>query len=127
MTKPHRNNIPQTQTNSHPTHTDSPPTEVGAGGCLVRLGWMIWGTAALLMTVVFIVKQAGAFSIADAVFWSIVAVCIGLRYVDIRYLNGQTASGEPATFTHWWRYSLLLGAVALALWGVAHVIGYLFG
>jgi multisubunit Na+/H+ antiporter MnhE subunit len=88
---------------------------------------MILGNAVLYLSAVFIVIHHGSFSPADVVFGAVVASCVGLRYLDIKYLKGETASGEPATLAHWRRYSLLLGAFALALWGVAHVIGYLFG
>jgi hypothetical protein len=88
---------------------------------------MILGNAALYLSAVFIAKHHGSFSLADVAFGAVVPTCVGLRYLDIKYLKGQTASGEPATLAHWRRYSLLLGTFALVLWGVAHVIGYLFG
>jgi hypothetical protein len=88
---------------------------------------MVLGNALLYLSVVFIVKHRGSFSLADVALGAVAAGCVGLRYLDIKYLKGQTASGETATLAHWRRYSLLLGAVALALWGVAHAIGYLFG
>lgn len=41
---------------------------------------------------------------------------IVVRYVDIRFLNGETAEGKPATLAHWRQYSVILIAVALIVW-----------
>ena len=100
--------------------------QAGAAGCLVRLGWMVAGNAALYLSAVFIAKQRGIPSFADGAFWLVVLACIGLRYLDIRFLKGQTASGEPATLADWRRYVLLLVALAFVLWVGAHAVGFLF-
>jgi hypothetical protein len=106
---------------------DTPATSgMGAGGCLVRLGWMMLGNVALLLTLVAIARRPNTLSYADALFWAIVAFCIGLRYLDIRRFGGLTATSQPATLTHWRRYALLLAAVSAAAWGAAHALAFYF-
>lgn len=100
--------------------------QTSLSGCLVRMGWMVYGAAVLYISAVFIAKHHGFLSLADVVFWSAVTVCIGLRYVDIKHFHGQTAAGESATMAHWRRYVLLLSSLALGLWVLAHLIAYLF-
>jgi len=119
MTKPEK-------TSSISAQNNLPSPQTGLGGCLVRLGWMVYGVATLYISAIFIAKHRGSLSLADGVFWSAIVVCIGLRYVDIKHFHGQTAAGEPATMAHWRRYVLLLSSLALGLWAVAHAIGYLF-
>ena len=97
----------------------------GTVGCVVRLGWMAIGTIALVAALFFIIQNQGKFNLADGLFWAAVVVCIGLRYLDIAYLNGDTAAGEPATLAHWRRYALILIALAVPLWALAHGIGFL--
>jgi hypothetical protein len=50
---------------------------------------------------------------------------LALRYLDIRYFNGRTASGKVATMVHWRRYAVILTGVAAALWALAHALASL--
>jgi hypothetical protein len=104
------------------------PTQpgMGASGCLVRLGWMLLGNMAMLFALVAIVMRQGSLSYADAVFWVIVASCIGLRYLDIRRFGGLTVTLQPATMAHWHRYVVFMMAVSVAAWGAAHAIAFYF-
>jgi len=96
-----------------------------ASGCLVRLGWMVFGNAVILALATAIYHHSGSFlSWADAAFVAVVAATLALRYVDIRYFNGRTASGKAATMVHWRRYAVILVAVAAALWALAHALAY---
>jgi hypothetical protein len=109
------------------TLKDTPtPPGLGAGGCLVRLGWMMAGNVALLFALAAIVQRRGALSPADIVFWAIAASCIGLRYLDIRRFNGLTVTSEPATMAHWRRYVVFMVAVSAATWGAAHALAFYF-
>jgi hypothetical protein len=99
-----------------------PTTGMGAGGCLVRLGWMLFGSAILLFSAIGIIRHEGFLSIADGAFWAALAACIALRYVDVKYLHGHTAAGEPATMAHWRRYVLTMLGLGAAVWGIAHGI-----
>lgn len=100
-------------------------TGMGAGGCLVRLGWMLFGSAVLLFSAVAIVRHEGFLSVADGIFWAAVAACIGLRYFDVTRMHGCTASGAPSTIVHWRRYTLALLVASAAVWGLAHTVSYL--
>jgi len=101
----------------------SPP--LGASGCLVRLGWMLLGNAILAFSTIGILRHTESFlSVADAFYAGAIVAMIGLRYVDIRWLNGQTAAAEPATIAHWRRYALILGSAGFAGWGLAHTIAH---
>jgi len=106
---------------------DTPPTTgIGAGGCLVRLGWILFGSVILLFSAIGIIRHEGFLSVADGVFWAALAACIVLRYIDIRYLKGHTAGGDPATMVHWRRYALMLLGLGAAGWGVAHSISWFY-
>jgi hypothetical protein len=60
----------------------------------------------------------------DAAYVAVIAGMLFLRYVDIRYLNGRTASGQAATMAHWRRYAVILTVIAAALWALAHALAY---
>ncbi|MFA5865702.1 MAG: hypothetical protein WC975_13595 [Phycisphaerae bacterium] len=91
-------------------------------GCLIRLCWMLFGNIAILVSARLIAFHKGSFlSTADFVFWGIILAMIALRYVDITKMGGLTASGQVASITHWKRYTLILGLVALLVWGIAHI------
>jgi len=97
-------------------------------GCLTRLSWMIFGNAALAICIVQIASHTGGFlSAADAVFWGVIPALIWLRHFDITRMGGRTASGEPATLSHWKRYAVLLLAFALAAWAAAHAVAWFWG
>jgi hypothetical protein len=98
-----------------------------AAGVLARLFWMLFGNAILAFSAVFILHNRGGFlHTADLVFWITVAVLVLVRYLDIRFLNGLTAAGAPASMRHWIRYVVVLLAVAVVGWILAHAANYLF-
>jgi hypothetical protein len=86
-------------------------------GCLVRVGWMVAGNAALAMLAVTIMLEPSwTITAKDAVFWSFVGVIIGLRYVDVAWLGGLTADGTPATRQHLVRHAVVLAGISVLLW-----------
>jgi len=92
-----------------------------------RLWWMFFGNVVLAFSIIFIVQNGGGFfQTADWVFWIILASLVLIRYLDIRFLDGCTGVGEPATIAHWIKYAALLTALSTALWVLAHAAGYLF-
>jgi hypothetical protein len=100
---------------------------MGATGCLVRLTWVLLGNAIIALCFVGILRQRDGFpSVSHAFLLGTVVVVIGLRYVDIRWLGGQTATGDPATMAHWRTYALSIGLVGLAAWGLAHVVAHIW-
>jgi hypothetical protein len=107
--------------------TQSPqPTPSGQDsgiGCLARFFWMAAGNAALAFLLVFISQQQGlALSWRDAAYWGVVAAQLAARMADIRWFDGRTTEGEPATMALWRRWALLLAAISLALWVLAHLV-----
>jgi len=100
-----------------PDQTEAP---IGGAGCLVRLYWIFLGNAVLMFLLVFIFEKRPAFpSLIDVACLATVASLIAVRYVDIRFLDGQTGTGDPATMAHWRRYALLTGIVGSGLWLLA--------
>lgn len=93
------------------------PSTAGAGGCLLRVAWLIGAPVALLTLAALIVRDsAGPLDIYSALYGGTVLAALGLRYVDIVRFNGLTTSGEPATLADYRRYVLRFCAFALALW-----------
>lgn len=93
-------------------------------GCLARLFWMVGGLIALIFLSYSIIHHH-SFSIRDLGFWALILCLVLIRYLDIRYLHGQTAEGEPATMNHWRRYTIGLLSGGLGLWVILHGISYL--
>lgn len=92
-------------------------------GAFARLYWMLGGNAALSLLAIGIVQHGPERTwVTDAVFWTVAASLVLVRYLDIAWLGGTTASGEPASLRDWHRYSWRLLLVALAVWIIAHAI-----
>jgi len=97
-------------------------------GVLARLWWMLLGNVVLAFSLIFVFRNEGSFfHPADWVFWITVATFVAIRYLDIRFLDGQTATGEKASMTNWGRYVVLLLVCSTVLWAIAHAANYLFG
>lgn len=110
-------------TQERPSSESTPQDQ--AGGCLIRLGWMVFGNALLLLCLKSIYSNRRAFfSLADAFFWVILGGTIALRYVDVRWMRGRTAQGGPATMAHWRRYAVISAAVGTALWVSSHALAW---
>ena len=96
-----------------------------AGGCLLRLCWMLFGNVALVASAIFISEHRTSFlSAADGAFWGIAVALAAIRYVDVAHCGGRTASGQPATKSTWRRYIVLLGAFCAAIWAAAHAVAH---
>jgi hypothetical protein len=90
-------------------------------GVLARLWWMLAGNVLLAFSLLFIFrKEDGFLHPADGVFWITVATLVLVRYLDIRLLAGQTATGDPASAATWTRYVVGLMVSATVLWVLAH-------
>ena len=97
-------------------------------GCVLRVFWMILGNLVLFFCAFFIADKPGAFlkfSLFDIVFAAVAVALLAARYIDIRYLNGTTAVGAPASMTHYRRYALILVAASVGVWVAAHGIAAL--
>ena len=88
---------------------------------LMRLIWMMAGGVTLVFSL-FAVMKARDFGAADAIFWIIVAMMVAARFLDVRFFQGATTSGEPATMRDFAQYVLMLLLGGGALWGLAHVV-----
>ncbi|MEN6333851.1 MAG: hypothetical protein ABFE01_06280 [Phycisphaerales bacterium] len=95
-------------------------------GMLARLWWMFSGNMLLVLSLLFIVKSRGGFfHPADWVFWIAVVSLVFVRYLDIKFLDGCTATGAYASMTHWTRYAAMLVIFAIVAWGLAHAANHL--
>jgi len=59
------------------------------------------------------------------IFWLIALALILARYVDIKFLKGETADNKPATLKHWRRYSVILLSAAGLLYLLAKILAAL--
>ena len=101
-------------------HKYDPPA-----GCFLRIFWMMIGNALLLACAYGIFQhRSSLLGMADALYWATVGSLLAARYVDIRYLYGLTAEGDPAAMAHWRRYAAILGVVSTGLWLGAHAMAY---
>jgi hypothetical protein len=92
----------------------------------VRVFWALIGNAILLLTTIFIFLHKGAiFYTADIVFWGTVAALVLVRYLDIKLYNGLTITGQPASMSHWRKYTVILLLCSTVVWAIAHAINYL--
>jgi len=105
------------------TNQQVPTKPESSGGCLsilVRLTW-IFGASLLVFGAIFI-AQGKAPGLADTIFLLITLGLILARYVDIRYLKGETADSHPATLKHWRRYSVMMLIIAGLLYLLAKIV-----
>jgi len=82
-----------------------------------RLYWMVFGTIILLFTAITV--AFGSFQniqAAGVIYWGDVFCMIIVRYLDIRYLRGETVDCQPATMKDWKRYSVFLVIASLVIW-----------
>jgi hypothetical protein len=84
-----------------PRQRRSKPTLISA---VARLYWMLAGNAALYLLALAIAQQRQQASTKDVAFFAVVASLILVRYLDIAWLGGATASGKPASLGDWYRY-----------------------
>jgi hypothetical protein len=84
---------------------------------------MFFGNVVLGFSLLFLFEdRGGSFGAADWVFWIALASLVVIRYVDIRFFDGCTATGARASVAHWIRYAVLLVTGSAAVWVLAHVV-----
>lgn len=100
--------------NDHPRIEYTPLSAV-----LSRLYWMVFGNIILLLTALTTVLGSSQnLLVPSVVFWANAICMVIIRYLDIRYLQGETVDGQVATMDHWKKYSgslLLASAFTWAL------------
>ena len=94
-------------------------------GLLARLFWMLIGNAILAISGVSILHEDKGLHIADAIFWITIAVLISVRYLDIKFWQGGTCTGRPATMADWRKYVVMLIGIAGGVWVVLHLVTYI--
>lgn len=106
---------------------NQPQSSMPASGCLVRSLWTLVGHAVLLILAFYIFeKHARCFSIFDGLYLLSIALIILFRFIDIRFLKGETAYGQPASMAHLRRHILVMAPIYLLVLALAHVIGVMF-
>lgn len=99
------------------------PTLISA---VARLYWMLAGNAILYLLALTIVQQGHRrASTTDVAFFAVVASLILVRYLDIAWLRGATASGKPASLGDWYRYVAWLLPLSLAVWIIARATAWI--
>ena len=85
---------------------------------------MLVGNAIVYASLAMIAMNGDAFpSPLDGVVWVTVVLTIVARRVDIVRWRGKTASGEPATLSHWRRHAATVVLVTAIASVIAHAIG----
>jgi hypothetical protein len=88
---------------------------------LARLLWMFLCPMALLvLTMAIVTKGGGWLTGADYAFFVLLAAMILARLWEFREGAPQTASGEPATPAHLWRFTVGGIVLGIAVWVVAN-------
>ena len=92
-------------------------------GCLTRSVWMLGGNVLLAYLLFSVVHNPARPLTGTAIAYAAtIAAMILVRYLDIRFLSGETADGQPATMKHWRSYSIILVVVSLAMWALAAIL-----
>ncbi len=102
------------------TMEDPKEPPFNSAGCLARLYWMFFGNIVLSLLLFFILEKRPIppFLLDSAYFVAGLSLVL-TRYVDIRFLHGQTGDGKPATMEHFQRYALWVCAAGAGVWLLA--------
>jgi hypothetical protein len=94
---------------------------------LARPFWMFLGNFILMICAANILMgESGSTRTSDIIFWFAVAAMIIVRFLDIKFLNGLTATDKPATLAHWRKYAIMLIVCSGIIWAAAHAAVSLF-
>ncbi|HPA19568.1 MAG TPA: hypothetical protein PLU30_17605 [Verrucomicrobiae bacterium] len=92
-------------------------------GCILHMLWLFGGSLALAFCAIHIVLNHSVRpSVADALFAAFLAGSIAVRYIEIRFFNGTTDDGRPATMADLRRYALRVSLIGGAALGAAHLL-----
>jgi len=106
-------NLPDSNLNS---------SQNSAIGLLARIYWFFIGNIFLFMLSLKIAMgEINDAFVGNLLFGITVVTLIFVRFIDIKFLNGQTAESEPATMTDWRRYTLKLIMISIAILVLANL------
>ncbi len=107
--------------------TETIDKQSGILALIARPFWIFFGNFILLISAANIFAgENKTFYVSDFVFWGGVVALIVVRFLDIKFLNGQTATGKPATIKHWRNYAIILTLVSAAIWAAVRTSAYFF-
>jgi hypothetical protein len=107
--------------------TETIDKQSGILALIARPFWIFFGNFILLISAANIFAGENKTSyVSDFIFWGGVVALIIVRFLDIKFLNGQTAAGKPATIKHWRNYAILLLVISAVIWSAARFASYLF-
>lgn len=92
-------------------------------GCLslfIRLFWMLFGNGLLILFAISIILNRATIFV-DVAFWLTVTILISIRYIDIKWLKGQTSEAKPATLNDWRQYSIRLLIISTVFYALARI------
>lgn len=93
-----------------------------ATGCLLRIFWMGIGNIILFFCLTYTFhNRVYGLTLVDLGYWLTVVAMIAIRWVDIRAYQGDTVTGEPASLSHWRKYTVRLIVGALVAWTIIHL------
>ncbi len=92
-------------------------------GCLsiiVRLSWIFGGI--LLFFCALFIAQGKHPVVSDVMLIILTLLLILIRFIDIRFLKGETMDNQPATMAHWRGYAVKTLIVAALLYAAARIL-----
>ncbi|MDD5772386.1 MAG: hypothetical protein PHX78_02855 [bacterium] len=90
-------------------------------GMLIRIYWMVFGNFInILIAINIVVKKHNSIMLLSIFYFMNIIGLIISRYIDIKYLNGQTTEYEPATMNHWKNYLIKTTGIYLGLWIIVY-------
>jgi hypothetical protein len=91
---------------------------LGCMPALTRLFWLFGGTTVLIFCWIYMILGKATLPVYLIYILATMSLVV-VRFVDIKYFKGEKMNSEPASLSHWRRYSLLLLVCAGILFIVA--------
>jgi hypothetical protein len=80
-------------------------------------------TILLLMAIRSVLEGTGWNTPADYAYFLILAGVVACRWVDYRWGDPQTSTGQSATWSHFRRFAVVAVFFGIAIWIIANAIG----
>lgn len=95
-------------------------------GCLMRITWILLANVMLFFAAMLVIRDRSAgLSVYDILFAASVVAGVVARYVEIRFFDGTTDTGQRATISDWIRYTVMFLLAAAVVMGGAHGLAWL--